>query len=375
MLSWWIACSDGVERSTAPLANVAYVWQPTTRPEVRRAMDRAGRMDGFALLAGEIGWDGDRPVLTAVPADAGRPVEVVVRIRRFSGDFEATAPAIADLVAARASEIEGVQAVQLDFDAPTRVLASYPAWIRAVQERVDVPVTITALPTWLSSDGWDAACAAADGVTVQVHTLEPPSGPGDLRPLFVPAEAVAAAEAAARCGRPTRVALPTYRWTAAFDGDRWLGVVNEREPPAGARLETIAASPADAIEVLRGLEDHPANLEGVAWFRLPVDGDRAAWTWPTLEAVMDGREPEAALSASCGTDPLVCDLVVRNDGDADAGPHRVVVTAASVLAADAVGDYTRDGLVFSAPSLRAGASVAAGWVRLAAPGVSVEVQP
>jgi len=229
--------------------------------------------------------------------------------------------------------------------------------------------------------------AAADGTVLQVHSLSPPRGPDERIVLCDPDAARDWVEAAARFGRPFRVALPTYGYAAAFDRKGKLLGLSAEGPrlswPQGVRVETARSDPAAMAGLVRGwTEDRPPELTGLLWYRLPVSADRLSWTAPTLAAVMSGRMPRGALRAvSREPEPGLVEIDLVNEGDGEApwpSPVRVRWSHDTFLAADGLGGYRmrrggghevlleRTGSSAGAPS-RPGERRVVAWLRFTSP--------
>lgn len=395
-------------RASGPLPQEAYVWQRAWGPEVRASLARTSDLAGFVVLAAEVDLSTDslRVSRAAWDADAlratGRPVGLAVRIGRFARRDGAThrfaeRPDLTQRLAGLARRLTAdarqrglpVREFQLDYDCPESRLDDYPVLVRAVREAVDpVPVTITALPSWLRHRrDLGRLLEAADGWVLQVHSLEPPRRPDAAAELCDPEAARRAVEAAARFRKPFQVALPTYSYLIAFtpSGDL-LGVSAEGPLPAWPRgvLVRIARSDPDALAgLVRGwTADRPEELQGVIWYRLPVAGDRLNWPWPTFEAVRSGRPPRRDLRTQprhAGPGLVEIDLV--NAGEAEMGwPVRVDFSweEGELLAADGLAGYR---VLRTGPralrlersttpwdrALRPGERRTVGWARFAAP--------
>ena len=154
----------------------------------------------------------------------------------FKGELATNPPAVdflagpaASLVAeARTNQIKPVE-LQIDYDCATAKLGDYRAWLAVVQNRIaPLPVTITALPTWLDSPAFVALAAAATNYVLQVHSLTKPE---DINTPFLLCDPVAARRAVARAGEigvPFRVALPTYTYIVAFNAaGKFIGLSAE----------------------------------------------------------------------------------------------------------------------------------------------------
>ena len=82
------------------------------------------------------------------------------------------------------------------------------------------------------------------------------------------------------------------------DGKNRFGVVSDGMRPAwpvDTRIREYSTD-ANAHGPVGGRMDQEnvTHCEGLLWYRLPVDTDRNNWRWPTLRAVMAGREPRVS---------------------------------------------------------------------------------
>ncbi|MBP6629338.1 MAG: DUF3142 domain-containing protein [Kofleriaceae bacterium] len=347
----------------ATLHHDAYVWQRAWTPAVRASVAAAPpALSGLRVLALELERDGAAPVVVAVDpaslAAAGRPVTLVVRIdgSRLPGALT-LAPALALAARWRAAGVP-VRAVEVDHDAATAAVGDYAAWLAAQRPALaaaGLGLSITALPTWAAAPALPALAAGVDEVVVQVHAVRAPV-------LFAPDQALAdlgrmASVLASAAPAPAlRVALPTYQVRVG-------GVVR-------------AADPAAVSTLVRALAVAPVpGLVGVVWFRLPVDGDRDAWSAQTLAAVMAGHAPAPsqaiATLAPAAEAGAARDVVVHNPGLAPA-PLPIVHLSGRITAADAIAGYhpapssvpSSTALSWAPPRrvLPAGARLTIGWV-------------
>jgi hypothetical protein len=322
-------------RVSGPLEQSAYLWQRRWNGEVSAAIERHaehGQLGELLILAAEL----DGPELTTIAWDPEalarvESVGLAIRIGPWSGPFGGpNDPVLPQLLATVRTTLErareaglDVRELQLDFDAASRRLHEYARWVAAVREIASpTPVTITALPDWLNQPALPELLAHTDGWVLQVHGLRPMSA--ELLDADAARSAVErAAVLADELDRPFRVALPTYTYLIARDpatGDP-LGIAAEQAPRQlpRDRFARAEAAPAVIAELVASWTlDRPAALRGIVWFRLPVEGDRLAWSWPTLSAVMDGRAPREQLElrrCTSGTD--VVELTLHNAGEAD----------------------------------------------------------
>lgn len=330
-----LACQPQ-ERASGPLPQEAYVWQRAWTPAVREAVGQAWGFAGLTVLAAEI--DLSRSPLRAFRVgidwqalrESGRPVGLALRIGRFQGwgggtgrfaDEPETVRQLADLAAGLAKQALShgivIRELQLDYDCPESKLADYTVLIEAVRGAVHpIPVTITALPSWLRHQrAFRDLSGKTDGLVLQVHSLRAPSRRGQKIALVDPKEAVRAVEEAAQAGRPFRVALPTYAYGAVFDSRG--NVVGLTANPGGAAR--VAAEP-DAMAglVRRWTADRPPELAGLIWYRLPTAADTHNWPRATLQAVMAGRAPRREVRAALRRpSPALVEIEISNTGEAE----------------------------------------------------------
>ena len=378
------------------LRHEAYVWHRVWNEPVRAAVVRHGtNFTALVALAAEVSWRDRRPEVVRVAVDypalaaAGRPVGLALRIGPWPGPFAAddkNTVLLADLAEtlvreARAKQIEPCE-LQIDFDCAAAKLAGYQIWLTAIQRRLaPLPVTITALPSWLDAPGFKDLAARATNYVLQVHSLAQPKSYTAPFTLCDPAAAQSAVARAAQFGVPFRVALPTYGYALAFDrGGKFLGLSAEgpaRSWPADAKIREVRAdAPALAALVQAWTTNRPVALRGVIWYRLPVAVDNLNWRWPTLGAILAGRSPRESLrGATRRVEPGLVEISLDNDGDLD-HPSRPTVklrwNAARLVAGDglrgfelAVQNASAAILTNSSANFRlpAGEQETVGWLR------------
>jgi hypothetical protein len=384
--------------ASGPLRQEAYVWQRSWSPAVRQAIQQASGISGFVVLAAEVDLRQGLPKIARVPLDpslkdSGKPVGVALRVTTFPARFT-DAPQIVQLLTgitksltaeARAKGI-ALAEIQIDYDCPESKLDDY-RWLLSTLRKAaaPVPLTFTALPSWLGQRrAFGGLIAAADGYVLQVHSLKPPSEPRGEIALLKPEEAREWIDAAARFRRPFRVALPTYGYLAAFDARGKLLGLSAEGPllswPAGITVRTARSDPAVLAALIRDWTlDRPAELAGVLWYRLPVEGDRLNWSWPALRAVMAGREPHGKVRADVrAPEPGLAEIDLFNEGDDESALPafiRVRWKGGTFLAADGLAGYQmqppeRNGLSLARPRpgwLRPGERRTVAWLRFASP--------
>jgi hypothetical protein len=225
---------------------------------------------------------------------------------------------VAGLTEARQADV-AIASLQIDFDCPERLLSAYAEELRRFREGfAEVPLTITALPSWLDAEGFDDLIAAADGWTLQLHGTGRPNLSRDNQ-LFNARQAGRWVDAALRHRRPFRIALPTYAYLACF-GQRgeYLGMHAEQSTFPGGTRRTLPL-PAESEQVvafLRMIDDaRYAQVTGVDWFRLPLAGDRQNWTMRGFGEVLAGRPIPAQLEIVTARRGELFDFSVRNPTD------------------------------------------------------------
>ncbi|MCW2238030.1 DUF3142 domain-containing protein [Azospirillum canadense] len=385
---------SGLTRSggpAGPLPQDAYVWQRRWTPALGEALRQSSDMIGrWRVLAAERGGAGGitrtAPDWVAL-AHSGRPVVLVVRI-----DGSAPPPIdpaflaeVGRAVETAAGQGVDVAGIEIDHDCATARLDGYALFLEALRRHLPpgLPLSITALPTWLPSPLFGAVVGRVDEIVLQVHAVRNPRFG-----LFDPRLARDWLDRLARrTNKPFRVALPAYgvrvRWGA--DG-RLAGVEGEMPTLAGeGPADELAADPAEVAALLRGLErDPPPGLRGVVWFRLPTAEDGRAWSLATWRAVVRGAPLRTALSVEArdaGT-PGLRDLVLVNAGAIDAELPRTVLLEAGCAPADGVGGYAlrqegaRPALArVQGGMLRGGQARVIGWMRCGANKGAIDVQP
>jgi Protein of unknown function (DUF3142) len=233
-----------------------------------------------------------------------------------------------------------------------------------------IGLSITALPTWIGSDRLRDLLSIPNQSVLQVHSVIDPH-----RGLFDPTLARAWIEAYARISpRPFSVALPDYGSRVVFDTKgRLVDVISEDEGPGPERAgEELQVDPASVSRFLAALRaNHPSSLQGVLWFRLPVEGDRRIWSTETWQRVMSGEALTPHLVVGVLKDDYGAYQVrLSNNGTSDAPMPRRVVVPVGCLESDGEALYEvqqRAGetvwRLSTARWLPVGHSVRVGWVR------------
>ena len=373
-------------RATAtPLPHDAYVWQRAWTPHVISSVARsADIVRAWRLLLAEADASGRWATVNIPWSDVQATQRPVIGVIRIDGRLdEARIPAMLDQVMARLEPVSSTLAgVEIDYDCPTSKLATYTRFLAALRSRLapSLKLSITALPTWMTSSELEPLTRDLDEIVLQVHAVDDPR-----RGLFDPDQAARwVREFGRRIHRPFRVALPAYdvRVTWRPDG-RLASVEGEMPLRTGRGGELLAAAPEAVLKFLHAMRGGaPEGLIGIAWFRLPTDADSRAWSLQTWRAVIAGELPAIRLTA--GLIPAersdLWTVTLSNDGPVDAPlPRQVRLDPACEMADGANGfKLTAAGgpLVLEATGndrLRAERKRIIGWARCTDPGRTLDV--
>ncbi|MDQ6861107.1 MAG: DUF3142 domain-containing protein [Verrucomicrobiota bacterium] len=380
-------------RNSGPLKQGGYLWQRAWTQPVADAFGQAqAQFDSVTILAGEIVWEGARPRLTKstirwdVVAQAKNPTTLALRVAPFSGPF-ASADANAGFITATAKSLldeaashgAKIAEFQLDFDCAQKKLAGYRDWLNALRVAIQpMPLSITALPSWLDEPEFNHLLGTVDDYVLQVHSV-PARNPDDRATMCDPQRAKIAVEKAAHLGKRFTVALPTYRCLGGYAPDgKLLGVAMDSVQPSwpgGTRVLEFASDPVELAKLVADWQgDRPSEMNAIVWYRIPIESDLRNWRWPTLRAVMEGREPVHKLALErAGENPI--DLELFNDGEAEerfAGSVTATWKSEILVASDAVAGWAvqaNHGCAVFAPErdaalrLLPGERRAIGWLR------------
>jgi hypothetical protein len=414
---FWLA-----PRTSGPVRHEVYVWQRAWTEPVRNAVEMYGtNFSALAVLKAEVSWKDKKPQVTRVAVDYAtlaktqRPVGIALRIGPYAGPFagspstasasserpsqqaesvlgapsapgEAITSFLCDLAASLVSEARSnrvnLSELQIDFDCAESKLDGYRFWVEAIQKRVaPLPVTITALPSWLDSRAFRRLAAVATNYVLQVHSVERPRSIDAPFTLCDPRAAKRAVERAGRIGIPFRVALPTYGYMLAFDvGGKFIGLSAEGARPnwpTNALPREIHSDPLELAALVQNwTASRPAAMRGVIWYRLPTIVDNFNWRWPTLGAILAARIPREALRVHTRrVESGLVEISLANEGELDISSRLAVEvrwSKARLVAGDALRDFELADRNLSAARfqtrsqparVRAGETLVLGWLR------------
>jgi hypothetical protein len=350
-------------RSQGPLHHEVYVWQRVWTGPVRNAVtQQATNFTRIVPLKAEVTWKDKQPQLVRVALDyttlanIRQPIGLALRVGPYAGPF-ATNDAVAQFLVETAFNITtearsngiALSELQIDFDCAESKLEGYQVWVEAIQRRVTpLPVTITALPSWLNAGRFKSLAKMATNYVLQVHSLDRPRSVDAPFSLCDPAAARRAVERAGRIGIPFRVALPTYGYTLAFQAEgKFIGLSAEGPRPnwpSNAILREVSSDPLEISALVRGwTTSRPAAMGGVIWYRLPTSADRFNWRWPTLGAIVGARVPQERFRADARqVEPRLVEISLANTGELDLSSRLTVDVRwdnARLVAADALQDF------------------------------------
>ncbi|RYG24363.1 DUF3142 domain-containing protein [bacterium] len=165
-------------------------------------------------------------------------------------------------IRARANGIDP-KGFQLDVDCPTRLLPRYATLLRRVRAKLDVPLSITALPTWLSSSQFEDLADAVDEVVPQFYEGQTGRTLETVAPVADPIGLAKGLRQLAYLDHRFKVGLATYGHALIYGPDGRLSSIyhglspedalrhpslrfREEKPLAsGERLTTVQAIAAD----------------------------------------------------------------------------------------------------------------------------------
>lgn len=372
-----IALLGGCEQSGAPpLDQHLYIWQRQWTPAHAEAL--AQSRNGFSTLRvlalqnhPQAGWRRAQIDSVLLKADA-RPLIAVVRLDGQLKQLDAGDSIKQILQVAADWQAQGLvlAGVEIDHDAGTAKLPAYRQFLQDLRAALpsSLKLSITALPAWLDSPQLPGLLAQVDSSVLQVHAVSDPQ-----RGLFDPVQARQWAERWSRAtDKPFYLALPAYG-IAVLPGEGGAPLVESEVPiERGGQRRELMADPQQLSTLAAQLRKAPpAHLAGLIWFRLPLAGDRRAWSLTTLRAVAQGDPLRSSLALNLSAHDGLYDIVLSNDGNLDSAlPARLTLAATQCEAADGLNGYalrqTPGQLEFyrlKDGRLPAGAQRTLGWAR------------
>ncbi|MET0947615.1 MAG: DUF3142 domain-containing protein [Pseudomonas sp.] len=368
---------NGCERHDAPpLDQQLYVWQRQWTPAHEAAL-KDSRVDFSTLRVlalqafPQAGWTRARIDAALLKRD-GRPLVAVVRLdgQLKSLDQGEVIAQIRQMLADWRGQGLILAGLEIDHDAGIARLPAYRKFLTDLRAELpaSMPLSITALPSWLVSPELPALLSTVDSSVLQVHAVSDPR-----KGLFDPDQARKWVKAWSRItSKPFYLALPAYG-VALLPSSDGTPVVESEGPidRGGARRELLADPQQLRTLTLELRDDPPAHLAGLIWFRLPLANDRRAWSLTTLGAVARGDTLDNRLTLKLSAQDGLYDVSVSNQGNLDsAWPERLTLAVRGCDGADALAGYTLqqspDLLTFTRlrdGRIPAGGQRAIGWAR------------
>lgn len=377
LLAFVVLMLSGCDQPPRPaLDQQLYIWQRQWTPAHEAAL-RQSREDFSSLRVLALqafpgsGWSRARIDPALLKAD-GRPLIAVIRLdgQLTSLDQDEVNAKILQVLSDWQSLGLAPVGVEIDHDAGNARLPAYEAFL--IRLRRTLPITlklsITALPSWLDSPALPGLLQTVDSSVLQVHAVSDPR-----HGLFDPTKARRWAERwSAVTRRPFYLALPAYG-VALLNHEGGAPVVESEVPiDRGGERRELLADPVELANLAADLRaDPPVHLAGLVWFRLPLPGDRRAWSLVTLGAVARGDALDSRLAVHWNEQGGLHDIRLVNQGNLDsAWPQRLTLAVGACESADALAGYSLQqtpGLLtftrIQEGRLAAGAQKAVGWAR------------
>lgn len=353
-----------------------YVWQRQWTPAHEGALRESRRdFSSLRVLALQAfpgaGWSRARIDPALLKAD-GRPLVAVVRLdgQLKSLDQDEVIAQIQQMLGDWQAQGLAPLGVEIDHDAGNARLPAYRTFLARLRQVLPttLQLSITALPAWLGSPELPGLLATVDSSVLQVHAVSDPR-----QGLFDPEQARRWAERWSDVTtRPFYLALPAYG-VALLTPENGAPVVESEVPiDRGGERRELLADPRQVADLTAKLRaDPPGHLAGIIWFRLPLAGDRRAWSLTTLGAVARGDRLDSRMRLHVEEQGGLYDIRLVNQGNLDSPwPQRLTLAVGACDGVDALTGYTLQQtpgvLTFTRIKegrLAAGAQRAIGWAR------------
>lgn len=288
----------------------AYVWQRVWTDAVKDSVvENRENFSGYTVQVADYSWSKTGYWKAdyfpdAIDYAASNKVTIAVRIgaeaaNSVNGNWQPDQTAqMTKLLCDLLNNLPNCDTIQIDYDCPSAKLAHYSIFLEAL--RTTLPkhqIEFTALPDWIRQDDFEALSKLADRYVIQVHGV---SGYSKEK-LCDPTQAKWAAEECGKLSTPFLIALPTYQHLVARNSDGKIIEVISEGSVTNAKLdyEFVSADKNDLTNLINLWKtDRPALMQGVIWYRLPVENEEMNWTIETLNTVMLGDKlPAGAISS------------------------------------------------------------------------------
>jgi hypothetical protein len=310
------------------LSQEAYVWQrdfwqwnKSKLPEEFELVP--AQINDLIILGAEIDIPLNGPKIHLIPIDfkslkkLPTPFGIAIRVGRYFGPFQKDDLVTQSLLETvksilKTSQEEGVnlKEIQIDFDCAESKLSGYKVWLQSIHDSApQVPITFTALPSWLDSPSFKSLAKDFENFVLQVHSFKPPENLSSKMTLCDPAETLRWIDQAAGFNVPFRAALPTYGCWVAFDAkgkpfamstSQYSSLFSKVTNPT---LRRITTDPIEMLKLVKKLQNsHPKALKGIIWYRFPVHSfslwnDDLCWSHYIFEKIVSGEIPSPPLFA------------------------------------------------------------------------------
>ncbi len=356
-----------------PLDQQVYIWQRQWSSEHAPALQQSQHvLSTLRVLAAQIHpREGliQAHILPALLQHDGRPVIAVMRLDGQLPQLEQARilSQLQQIIQQWQSAGINLQGIEIDHDCATARLAQYRHLLQAIRQQLPKPLTlsITTLPTWMNSPLLPEILHELDSSVLQVHAVLQPS-----KGLFDAHTAQNWIRQYQQLSpRPFYVALPAYSIGLTPSGQVESEVVLSEW---GERQEQ-GVDPQEMVKFITELQQQRySQLHGLVWFRLPLVHDQRAWSWPTLQAVIQQQPLAPLLVLQASYQKGVYDLILTNMGTLKSTlPLRIEIAGQACQVGDGLGGYRvnvhANQVVFlrrqQQSSLAVNARFALGWVR------------
>jgi len=323
--------------SSGPMLEDIYVWQRQWDGKVQQSLkDHGHTFHRILALHTEVSWSDKNKPVSHVPLDfdslrhVSSGIGLVLRLGPYKGRYQENDSTVEWLIHMGRSMIAEAQAnqmkvseLQIDFDCAESKLSGYLIWLQAIRRAIaPTPLTITALPSWMNQKEFETLIKNVDAYVLQVHSVTPPKSTDHKIDLCPTDAARRAVDIAGSFDVPFRVALPTYGYLVAFDSNgNYVGLSAETLPsdwPMDSSVEEAWSDPNSIAGLVSGWkQQRPCSMQGLIWFRMPIEGERMNWPWQTFNTVRKGNIPEPNLLIEVDeTSDGLMEVFLNNQGDA-----------------------------------------------------------
>ncbi|MCB1584454.1 MAG: DUF3142 domain-containing protein [Xanthomonadales bacterium] len=280
-------CSN--ETSQRSLSYHMYVWNQLWTDDVFDAFQQwKPQLAGFHVLALTMDKNQRFKRIQLDPKALANVKETTFVIRINGHTLPSTTSLLTEVAYLQtAGLIKQNSRIEIDYDAPTSQLGTYAAWLQDLQSSIEIPLGITAIPTWSNSKDLRKLLDQLDYYVLQVHSvLSPEKG------LFDQELALNWVKNFNQISdTPFLLSLPSYWYEGGFDRNNELQFLQAEQPQfiSSYSSKEIYADPkelAKAINLIHALD--LKHLTGIIWFRMPNESDQRTFSNQTLAHLMNG---------------------------------------------------------------------------------------